>query len=185
MTIRTGRYFLLILVLGALTVPTSAASKQWLHVRVETPKKGGEMVSVNIPLSLAEAVLPMIKEKDISGGKIRIEDKDITTQDLKKIWAAVKAEGDAEYVTVQNADMNLRVAIQGNYLVVRTDEKSKSQVEITLPTQVVDALLSGEDDTLDLLAAIRALQETGTRDIVSIRDEDTHVRVWIDEINGN
>jgi hypothetical protein len=182
---KTKRFFMLMLVLGAMAVVANAASKQWLHVRVETPKKGGETVSVNIPLSLAETVLPMIKEKQISGGKIRIEEKDITTQDLKKIWAAVKAEGDAEYVTVQNADTNLRVAIQGNYLVVRTDENSKSQVEITLPTKVVDALLSGDDDTLDLLAAIRALQETGTRDIVSIRDADTNVRVWIDEMNGN
>ncbi|RPJ58400.1 MAG: hypothetical protein EHM23_17700 [Acidobacteria bacterium] len=180
---KARRLTLAVMVLGALTVVANAQSKQWLHVRVDTPKKGGETINVNIPLALAETVLPLIKEKEISGGKIRFDEKDITTQDLRKIWQTVKEQGNAEYVTVQTADTHLRVAMEGQYLIVRTDEASKSQVQVTLPTRVVDALLSGPDDTLDLLAAIRALQESGTKELVSIKDDETNVKVWIDDVN--
>ncbi|RPI24324.1 MAG: hypothetical protein EHM61_17430 [Acidobacteria bacterium] len=178
------RLLLPVLVLGALTVMANAQSKQWLHVRVDSAKKGGETVNVNLPLALAETVLPLIKEKEVSGGKIRFDHhNEITTQDLRKIWASVKDQGDAEYVTVQTSDMNLRVAMEGQYLVVRTDETSKNQVQVTLPAKVVDALLSGPEDTLDLLAAVRALSESGTRELVSIKDDDTNVKVWIDDKN--
>jgi len=180
---KARRLTLAVLILGALTVLANAQSKQWLHVRVDTPKKGGETINVNVPLALAETILPMIKEKDVQGGRIRFENKDITTQDLRKIWQAVKDQGNAEYVTVDTAEMHLRVAMEGQYLIVRTDETSKSQVQVTLPAKVVDALLSGPEDTLDLLAAVRALQESGTKEIVSIKDDDTNVKVWIDDAN--
>lgn len=180
---KARRLTLAVMVLGALMVVANAQSKQWLHVRVDTPNKGGETVNVNIPLALAETVLPLIKEKEVAGGKIRFDHKDITTQDLRKIWQAVREQGNAEYVTVDTADTHLRVAMEGDYLIVRTDETSKSQVQVTLPAKVVDALLSGPDDTLDLLAAVRALQESGTKEIVSIKDEETNVKVWIDDTN--
>jgi hypothetical protein len=76
-----------------------------------------------------------------------------------------------------------RVAMEGQYLIVRTDETSKTQVQVSLPGKLIDALLSRPDDTLDLLAAVRALQESGTKDLVSIKDNDTNVKVWIDDVN--
>lgn len=180
---KVQRILTLVMLVAALGLQTQAASKQWLHVRIDNAKKGGENVRVNVPLSLAETVLGLVKEKDMSAGKIRIEDKNITVEDLRKIWDAVKAEGNAEFVTVQTQEMNLRVAIEGAYLLVRTDETSASQVQVTLPTKVVDALLSGTENELDLLAAIRALQETESKEIVSIQDKETSVKVWIDDKN--
>jgi hypothetical protein len=180
---KTKRAIQLALVLSLCMGAALAASQQWLHVRVETPKKGGETVSVNVPLALAETVLPMIKEKELSEGRIRIEEKDLTVQDLRKIWQTVREQGDAEYVSVKSSDISLRVAIEGQYLIVKTDETSPTQVQISLPTQVVDALLSGTGNELDLLAAVHALEATGSREIVSIQDKDAQVKVWIDEQN--
>lgn len=180
---KTKRTIQLAVILSLLASAALAATNQWVHVRVETPKKGGETVSVNVPLALAETVLPLIKEKEFSEGRIHIDEKDLTVQDLRKIWQTVKEQGDAEYVTIKNEEMNLRVAIEGKYLLVKTDENSETQVQITLPTQVVDALLSGTGNQLDLLAAVHALQETGSREIVSIKDKDAQVRVWIDDQN--
>ncbi|HXK60702.1 MAG TPA: hypothetical protein PLP42_12505 [Acidobacteriota bacterium] len=171
------------LILTGLIAVANAQSNSWLHVRVDSPKKGGEIIKVNVPLSLAETVLPLVKEREISGGKIRFDQKELTTQDLRRIWQAVKEQGDAEYVTVQSADLNLRVAIKGDYLLVRSNETAKSQVQVTLPTRAVDALLSAPDDTLDLLAAVRALKTSGASEIVSITDDETNVKVWIDEKN--
>ena len=68
-------------------------------------------------------------------------------------------------------------------MIVRTDEKSKSQVDIQIPVSVVDAMLSGQDDELNLMAALQALKESKVKDFISIKDEDTTVHVWIDENN--
>ena len=44
----------------------------------------------------------------------------------------------------------------------------------------MDALLSGEGDRLDLQAALAELTEE-RGDIITVRDGETRVRVWIDE----
>src|SRR3989442_12043693 len=51
----------------------AAAQDRWLHVKVVDAAKGGESVNVNIPLELAEKVLPTIQAEKLSHGKIKIE----------------------------------------------------------------------------------------------------------------
>ena len=46
--------------------------------------------------------------------------------------------------------------------------------------KVVDALLSAGKDELDVLAALRALSAHGDMELVSVKDDDNTVRVWID-----
>ena len=60
-----------------------------------------------------------------------------------------------------------------------TDDGDK-QVRIEVPVTLVDALLSGEGDRLDLQAALAELTEE-RGDIITVRDGETRVRVWIDE----
>jgi hypothetical protein len=48
---------------------------------------------------------------------------------------------------------------------------------------VVEALLSGGKDELDILAAIRALARHGDTELVSVQDRKTTVRVWVDSKN--
>ena len=52
--------------------------------------------------------------------------------------------------------------------------------EMRLPVAVVDALLSGDGDTLDLRAAVEQLGRL-RGDIVRVREDDRSIRVWIDE----
>src|SRR3989442_1185053 len=51
----------------------AAAQDRWLHVKVVDAAKGGESVNVNVPLELAEKVLPTIQAEKLSHGKIKIE----------------------------------------------------------------------------------------------------------------
>ena len=53
-------------------------------------------------------------------------------------------------------------------------------VEVRVPLAVVDALLSGEGDSLDIRAAIEALAEHGEGELVAVSERDEQVRVWID-----
>jgi hypothetical protein len=48
---------------------------------------------------------------------------------------------------------------------------------------VVNALLSGEKDELNVVAAIHALGDYQDLDLVSVTDENTTVRVWVDAKN--
>jgi hypothetical protein len=98
-------------------------------------------------------------------------------------------------VTVQSKDSDVRVAKQNGYLVVhvldhsrdgdkaKKDGGKKSQVEVKVPMKVVDALFSAGKDELDLVAAIHALSAQGDTELVSVKDSENTVRVWLDAKN--
>jgi hypothetical protein len=55
-------------------------------------------------------------------------------------------------------------------------------VRVEIPVSLVDALLSGEGEEANIEAAIVELKKR-RGDIVRVQDDDSHVRVWIDEQN--
>lgn len=166
------------------TPPAESAKDKWLHVRVEKAGEDGEFVRVNIPLSLAEAVLPTIEAHNVRHGKVRIHmhRHDI---DIRALLDAVKNTGDGEFVTVEKKDEVIRVAKSQGYLIVKTDEGAEKgdRVDIKVPMVVVEALLSGEDDELNLMAAIKALRQFGDIELVTVRSGKETVRIWIDSKN--
>src|SRR3981189_22270 len=56
----------------------------------------------------------------------------------------------------------------------------RSRVEVKVPMKVVEALFSAGKDELDVLAALRALSAHGDTELVSVKDEENTVRVWLD-----
>ncbi len=160
-----------------------ASRDRWLHVRVTNPGKNEETVRVNVPLELAEKVLPTINKDRLHGGKVRFDDIDCHGVDLHALVDAVRTSKDGEFVTVQSKDSDVRVAKQNGYLFVHVFEKNRpkhSQVEVKVPMKVVDALFSAGKDELDLVAALHALSSQGDTELVSVKDEENTVRVWLD-----
>jgi len=52
--------------------------------------------------------------------------------------------------------------------------------------KVVEALFSAGKDELDVLAALRALSaHGGDTELVSVKDEENTVRVWLDSKNSS
>jgi hypothetical protein len=49
--------------------------------------------------------------------------------------------------------------------------------------RVVDALFSPDKDELDLIAGLHALAAQGDTELVSVKDEENTVRVWVDSKN--
>ncbi|HEX2715518.1 MAG TPA: hypothetical protein VHM88_25330 [Candidatus Acidoferrales bacterium] len=167
---------------GALASQT-AQPERWLHVRVESQATKGEMVRVNVPLSLAEKVLPTIHNDRLQDGKVAFNQADLNGVDLRGLLEAVRGTRDGEFVTVQGHDGEVRVAKQGGYLLVHARENketSKKHVEVRAPLTVVDALLSAGNNQLDLVAALRALAAHGDTELVSVKDEKSNVRIWVD-----
>ena len=165
---------------------TSAKQDRWLHVRVISSDAKGETVRVNVPIDLAEKVLPAINHDRLHGGKVKIDCAHMNDVDLRAMVEAIRTAKDGEYVTVQGTQNDVRVAKQDNHLIVHVLDKGKSkksQVEIKVPMKVIDALFSAGKDELDLVAALHALSAQGDVELVSVKDDDNTVRVWLDSKN--
>jgi len=191
--------------LPTLAVAQSSSNPdQWIHVRVESREDKTETVRVNVPVDMAVKVLPAIKNKNLCDGKVHIDSGHIDDVDLHTMLDAVRTAKDGEYVTVESKDDNVRVAKSSGYLYIHVTEKKpsektakaagdkdsaknaalrQSKVEVKIPMKVVDALLSAGKDQLDVVAALRALSANGDMELVSVKDDDSTVRVWIDSKN--
>jgi hypothetical protein len=180
--------------LALSVLPAAQAAAQtataWLHVRVEEAKKA-EKVAVNLPMTVVEAVLKASPEMIEKHGKIHLgEEHGLKMADLRKAWKALAEVGDAELVTVESEDENVRVMRKGDLIQVFVDKKAKTgkdgkpvkgeEVRVEVPVSLVDALLSGEGDQANIQAAVAELQKR-RGDIVRVKDDDTSVRVWIDD----
>jgi hypothetical protein len=171
---------------GSSQTVSASSHDRWLHVRVTNPGDKEETVRVNLPLELAEKILPTINKNRLHNGKVTIDDVDCHGVDLHALVDAVRTSKDGEFVTVQNKDSDVRVAKQNGYLFVHVFEKNRpkhSQVEVKVPMKVVDALFSAGKDELDIVAALHALSAQGDTELVSVKDEENTVRVWIDSKN--
>lgn len=167
------------------TPGTSApAVERWLHVSVVNKDAKGERVRINLPISLAESLLSAVKHGRLEAGKIRINEVKVDDIDLRRAFASVKAAKDGEFVTVESNEANVRIAKENGMLIVKANElrnKVREQtVDVRVPLEVVDALFSGAPDELNVLAALRALAGKGDMELVSVKDSESTVRIWVD-----
>jgi hypothetical protein len=174
-------------VAALLALPALASSADsWLHVKVQEKGAKASTVRVNLPLSVIEKAAPLAGNEWQKHAKIEAGDHGMSKDQLKAMWAAVRDSEDAEFVRVEGTDENVHVAKMKGKLVIHVDDKgSKNEkVAIELPMEVADALLSGPGNQLDFAAAIEALKHHGNGQFVSVNDDDSTVRIWIDGHNG-
>jgi hypothetical protein len=175
---------------AAAQTAAPAKTERWLHVRVINTEDKNETVRVNVPLDLAESVLPTINKEHLHNGKVTISEAHMNDVDVHALMNAVRNAKDGEYVTVQSSDQDVRLAKQGGHLLVHVKDKSKgehakrSEVEVKIPMRVIDALLSAGKDELDIVAALHALSSQGDTELVSVKADDSTVRVWLDSKNA-
>lgn len=179
---RTSKVLLFIAVLAAGSLLWAASGEHYLHVKVHNPKTQ-ELVRVNVPLSLAEKVIPAINKGQLQNGKIRIGG-DFKAQDidLRALLEAAKSAPEGEFVSVQQPDEEVHVAKEhGKFVAHVTDKRGKQRVDVTVPWEVAQALISDTtDNQLNLSAAIKALESIGDTTLVTVSGEDESVRVWVD-----
>ena len=177
LTLATGN-----LAVTAMAAVPPAPAERYLHVKVDDASKG-ESVNVNVPLSMAQAILPTINKGTLHNGHVSIGDADFNGVDVRTILNAIRTAPDNEFVTVKEKDQDVRVAKLNGNLIIHVLDKSKDgeKVDVTVPMKVVDALFSTtKDNELDVAAAIRALSDAGDAVLVTVQDATEHVRIWID-----
>jgi hypothetical protein len=167
---------------AAQTAPTG--QERWLHVRVDSTESNGDTVRVNVPLSLAEKVLGAVDQRRFHNGRISVGHGDLNGVDLKAMIDAVRSSKDGEFVTVATRDEDVRVAKQNGVLLIHALDKHSGKngdnVDVKIPLTVVDALLTHGSQELDIVAAIHILSSTGDTELVSVKDGNNTVRVWLD-----
>lgn len=195
----------LLAVLALLPVADARAqtSGVWLHVRVEETLKPSK-VTVNLPLTVVEAALQSAPELIEKHAKMHVGGQEgMRLADLRRVWKQLAAVGDADFVTVESEQEDVRVRRKGDLVQVfvtgkpgatkgETEKAAKAEavpvarhkgeVRVELPVSVVDALLSGEGEQWNVQAAVSELQKR-RGDIVRVSERDSHVRIWIDEQN--
>ena len=171
----------LLLAMGAAGI--ASAGDLWLHVRVD--ETDGAKVKVNVPVSMVEKAIAMVPEEHLRHGRIHLDEccEDLSPAGLRELWQEIKDSPDMTFVTVEEDDESVRVWKEAGYLKVHVLENDRNErVDVQVPLGVVDALLSGEGDELNIEAAIRALVEQGSGELVTVSGDDETVRVWVDDI---
>jgi hypothetical protein len=171
----------LLAVLLAGTALWAASPERYLHVRVNNPTTH-ELVRVNVPLSFAEKVIPAINHGQLRNGKVEIGHIHTEDIDVRAILDALKTAPEGEFVTIQQNENDVRVAKEHGQLVVHVlDKQSKDNVDVTIPWEVAQALISETtDNQLNISAAIKALESIGDATLVTVTSRDQSVRVWVD-----
>ncbi len=172
----------LALLLAAPVAARAQTQDLWLHVKVHDPSDQNAQVTVNLPIALVQSVLPMLDQTgEIHDGRVEIQGSDVSADDLRRVLASLEASPDATFAQVQTDTETIVFFKEGDYLRVEgTATADGTEIHAHFPIAVLDALLSGPGDQLDVGAAIQALAAHGASDLVTVRDGDKQVRVWID-----
>ncbi len=140
--------------------------------------------NINLPLSAVEPLLSVVPHGALSDRLLDLTGEELDVGAMRDLWRAIAGVGEAEFVAVDGEDETVRIVRTGdqiNVQVAEYDEDGGETVDIRIPVAVVDALLSGDGETLNVRAAVKQLGEL-RGDIVRVNGGEHQVRVWIDEV---
>jgi hypothetical protein len=173
------------LIFAARPAPAAPADR-YLHVQVSDASKNGGDVNVNLPLSVAEKVLPTIDRGPLHQGRVTVPQDQFQGIDIPTIVEAIRTSPDSQIVSAKEKGENVQIEkSHGNIIVHVTDSGKNGQtVDVTVPISVVNALFStAHKNELDVAAALQALDNAGDTFLVTVQGASEHVRVWIDSHN--
>ncbi|HXV77233.1 MAG TPA: hypothetical protein VD788_13025 [Candidatus Polarisedimenticolaceae bacterium] len=162
---------------------TAAAADRWVHIRVQNLDGEDGSISVNVPLHMLESWLPTIDIDDFDDLDWEIgRHRGDSRIDLRQLAAALRDAPDGEFVRIRGRDdERVRVAKDEGYLIAEVDETNGDRVRVRLPMSVVEAIVDGGSERIDVPAVLRALADHGDEDLVTVESADGTVRIWIDD----
>ncbi|MGH9405306.1 MAG: hypothetical protein ACRD3D_05640 [Terriglobia bacterium] len=141
-------------------------------------------ISINLPIELASAALPLIPAGQEHRGNWHLQ-ASVNGADLRTLLDAISRSPDGVSVTLERRDKEVSVAKSGRILLIRIADQPRAPrhlnktVTISVPVAVLRAMLTKNSDELDIGGGIRALAREGDLD-VTLNDERETVRIWTD-----
>jgi len=110
-------------------------------------------------------------------------DMPIDVAAMRDLWGAINDIGDVDFLTFDSEGETMSISRTGDQILVQMEEYDEGgeTVDVRLPVVVLDALLMGDDETLNVGAAVERLADL-RGDIVHVSGDDHQLRVWIDEV---
>ena len=168
--------------LGATTGTQAAqqGTEPWIHIEVD--REGDDHINLNLPLAAIEAALALAPDSIVRDGQLQLGRQQVPVAAIRGMWQELRNVGDAEFATIQHEGNDVRIAREGETILVRVsnEDGDGEDVRVEIPVPVVDALLSGDGDMLNVRAAIQELS-TMRGEIVRVIEANNNIRVWIDE----
>ena len=120
-------------------------------------------VNINLPLLVVEPLFRLAAPLILSVGQVAVpgHDAPLEMEAMHSLWHAIENVGDTEFLAVENEDETVRIARTGDQIHVRMeecDEESRETADIRLPIVILDALFSGDSNTLNVSAAVESAQ---------------------------
>jgi hypothetical protein len=168
----------MLLVAGPIRAQQDAS---WVHVRIQ--ESDGAQASIDLPVALVEVAMSMMEQKagERAGTDFDVDiGEDVQVEDLRRMWNELRDAGDAQFFRSQKDGEEVRVYREGDRVFIQADGDDKT-VRVQVPVGVVDVLLEGEGETLNLVGAMRALARSGSEDVIEIREGQKTVRAWVDD----
>jgi hypothetical protein len=134
---------------------------------------------------VVQALVEISPERILSHARIQLGEQggELKVSDLRRVWRELRDSGEAELLKVEEEDEIVTVTKRGGRLQIAADRPTgKEVVRVDVPVAVVDALLAGEGERLNLRQAFAELEKL-RGEIVRVEDEESRVRIWIDERN--
>lgn len=186
---RASRAMLVAVAVLSLGVGATGAqddAQPWIHVEITGDGADTQNMNLNLPLSAAEALLALVPDTVMTDGQLKLAEQGVpvSVSAIRGVWQALVNVGDTEFVTIEQDDETVRIARAGDNIEIRVEQRDgdgDETVDVQIPVAVVDALLSGDSDKLNIRAAIQQLSVL-RGDIVRVTENDRQIRVWIDEV---
>ena len=171
------------LVASAATIGRPATQQEpepWVHVDVTSD--GGTDMNLDLPLAAVTAMLALAPETIVQNGELQLGGRQVPVAAIREMWRELRDGGDVEFVTIQYEGQDVRIARAGESSLVNVSDSDgdDDSVRGEIPGPVVDALLSGDGDTLNIGAAIEELSML-RGELVRVIESDNNIRIWIDE----
>ena len=172
------------LVASAATIGRPATQQEpepWVHVEVTSD--GGTNMNLDLPLAAVTAMLALAPETIVQNGEFQFGSSyQVPVAAIREMWRELRDVGDVEFVTIQHEGQDVRIARAGETILVNVSDSDgdDESVRVEIPVPVVDALLSGDGDTLNIGAAIEELSML-RGELVRVIESDNNIRIWIDE----
>ncbi|MCH2254119.1 MAG: hypothetical protein MK365_13255 [Vicinamibacterales bacterium] len=172
------------LVASAATIGRPATQQEpepWVHVEVTSD--GGTNMNLDLPLAAVTAMLALAPETIVQNGEFQFGSSyQVPVAAIREMWRELRDVGDVEFVTIQHEGQDVRIARAGEIILVNVSDSDgdDESVRVEIPVPVVDALLSGDGDTLNIGAAIEELSML-RGELVRVIESDNNIRIWIDE----
>ena len=155
-----------------------SASELWIHVKASGARA---RMDLNMPLVLVETALAMAPDAVVDQGQLQLGDRyELPIATIRALWLELRGAADAD-VTLPHGSWQVRITRSDDTILVSVlSERASEAVRAEVPASVVDALLSGDGDLLNIRAALEELS-TLDGEVVRVVEPDSNIRIWIND----